>query len=208
MTSLYALLDRDSLHRLCIAIEEMALFCEKLSIPILQYRNKNGDIKEFEEDIAAIGRNFSGKIIVNDSIEAAHMADGLHLGQEDMEEISHDFAEAVKIVRKEFGTEFTLGLSTHNLEEIERANLLDIDYIGLGAYRESVTKDSVNVSGERLLDMARSSVHPVALIGGIRLDEHFGDSIAYKVVGSDLYRAFLADGDHPATLSVQKKEEK
>jgi len=39
-----------------------------------------------------------------------------------------------------------------------------------------------------LLELAKASKHPVALIGGIRMDDKFDEKIiAYQVVGSDLF---------------------
>jgi len=37
------------------------------------------------------------------------------------------------------------GVSTHNLDEIVQANALNIDYIGLGAYRPTNTKKEAQV---------------------------------------------------------------
>jgi len=80
-----------------------------------------------------------------------------------------------------------LGLSTHNLSEIEEANRLDLDYIGLGAYRLTKTKSEANVGGEALLEAAKYSRHPVGIIGGVQIDDEFEKPILYKVIGSDLY---------------------
>ncbi len=88
-----------------------------------------------------------------------------------------------------------IGLSTHNIKEIKKANPLDIDYIGLGAYRNTNTKESVTVSGEKLLKIAKKSKHPVAIIGGVKLEDNFKNSpqIEYKVIGSNLMEHFLSN---------------
>ena len=95
--------------------------------------------------------------------------------------------EAVEKVRRMIGRKL-LGLSTHNSEEIAEANSLDLDYIGLGAYRSTQTKSEANVGGKALLEAARHSRHPVGIIGGVRMDDVFEAPIVYKVIGSDLYR--------------------
>jgi thiamine-phosphate pyrophosphorylase len=62
---------------------------------------------------------------------------------------------------------------------------LDIDYIGLGAYRPTNTKNVTSIGGETLLEIAKLSTHPVAIIGGVRLDDNI-PNIKYKVIGSDI----------------------
>ena len=95
-------------------------------------------------------------------------------------------AEAVKQIRRKIGRK-VLGLSTHNKEEILEANTLNLDYIGLGAYRVTHTKTEANVGGKALIEAAKHSKHPVGMIGGVTLDDVFEESIRYKVIGSGLY---------------------
>jgi len=117
----------------------------------------------------------------------------LHLGQEDLSSINLDKKEAIKVIRDRVKDKI-LGLSTHNLEEIKEANTLNLDYIGLGAYRDTSTKKGAKVYGEELLEVAKNSKHKVALIGGVELKDDFTSypQIAYKVIGSDLIRAYLS----------------
>ena len=78
-------------------------------------------------------------------------------------------------------------VSTHNETEISEANTLEIDYIGLGACRSTGTKSDANVLGiERVSALASLSTHPVAAIGGVRLDDAI-PNITYHVIGSGLY---------------------
>jgi thiamine-phosphate pyrophosphorylase len=79
-----------------------------------------------------------------------------------------------------------IGLSTHNKEEIEAANLLDLDYIGLGAYRATNTKEDAAPLQEKLDALAALSRHPVAAIGGVRFDDEF-EHVAYRVISGALY---------------------
>ena len=87
-----------------------------------------------------------------------------------------------------------LGISTHNLEEILEANSLNLDYIGLGAYRDTKTKSDAKTKGTKLLKIARESKHKVALIGGVKIIDDFKThpQISYKVIASDLIKKFLA----------------
>ena len=108
------------------------------------------------------------------------------MGQEDIRKYSDDLIEAVKILRKKIGSKL-LGLSTHDKDEILEANTLDLDYIGLGAYRATNTKSEAHVGGTTLIEAASHSKHPVGMIGGVRLDDKFEEPIVYNVIGSGLY---------------------
>ena len=66
------------------------------------------------------------------------------------------------------------------------ANLLDLDYIGLGAYRATNTKEDAAPLQEQLDDLAALSKHPVAAIGGVRFDDMF-ENVSYRVISSALY---------------------
>lgn len=133
-----------------------------------------------------IREHYDGKLIINDSIELIDHADGLHIGQEDIRKYSDDLSESVSHIREKIGRKL-LGLSTHDKNEILEANDLDLDYIGLGAFRATDTKSEANVGGEGLLEAASYSKHPVGMIGGVRIDDVFEEPIIYKVISSGLY---------------------
>ncbi len=143
-------------------------------------------MEEKKEDLLLIRQYYDGKLIINDSIELITYTDGLHIGQDDIRSYSDDVVEAVKIIRQKIGTKL-LGLSTHNKKEIIEANSLDLDYIGLGAYRATSTKSEANVGGKTLIEASKYSKHPVGMIGGVRLDDEFESPVIYKVIGSGLY---------------------
>ncbi len=188
---IYALVDKETLNKkgvsLKILLQHISTFTH---IPILQYRNKLASLEEKKEDLEIIREYYEGKLIINDNIELIAYADGLHLGQEDLRKYSHDLQEAVSLVRQKIGTKI-LGLSTHDKAEILEANTLDLDYIGLGAYRATDTKSEANVGGKTLLEAAKHSKHPVGIIGGVRMDDSFEEPIVYKVIGSGLYKGVL-----------------
>lgn len=187
---IYALVDKETLVSKHVSLSDLLHHINTLpNVAMLQYRNKYGPLEEKKSDLLDIRKIYTGTLIINDSIELIDYADGLHLGQEDLHSYSHDPLEAVARIREKIGTK-VLGLSTHNTEEILQANKLDLNYIGLGAYRATSTKSEANVGGECLLDAAKSSTHPVAIIGGVRLDDSFEAPIVYKVIGSGLYDGF------------------
>ncbi|HQR74148.1 MAG TPA: thiamine phosphate synthase [Sulfurovum sp.] len=195
---IYALLDKETLLAKDVSLSDFLLHLKTIpNIVMLQYRNKNGSLEEKKSDLLDIRKIYTGKLIINDSIELIDYVDGLHIGQEDIRKYSHEPKVAVRLIREKIGSKL-LGLSTHNKEEIVEANELDLNYIGLGAYRATSTKSEANVGGENLLLAAKSSKHPVAIIGGVRMDDSFEAPIVYKVIGSGLYSTLTRNSDDRA----------
>lgn len=184
---IYALIDKETLKLKGVSLFSHLQHLKTFNnIPILQYRNKLGSLEEKKEDLLLINQHYDGQVIINDTIELIAYADGLHVGQEDIRMYSEDLKEAVEIIRQKIGKKL-LGLSTHDKDEILQANDLDLDYIGLGAYRATSTKSEANVGGKALIEAASYSKHPVGMIGGVRMDDKFEAPIIYKVIGSGLY---------------------
>ncbi|MBN2721195.1 MAG: thiamine phosphate synthase [Campylobacterales bacterium] len=183
---IYALIDKETLEKKSVSLADLLKNINNIKATILQYRNKVDSLEEIRSDLVFIRSHYQGKIIINDRIELIEYADGLHVGQEDLYEFSSDPQISIEKIREQIGHKL-LGLSTHNIDEILVANELDVDYIGLGAYRTTGTKADAQVYGDELLHAAKHSKHPVALIGGVRMDDIFDESITYKVVGSGLY---------------------
>lgn len=187
---IYALVDKETLISKGVSLPVLLQHIRSFNAPILQYRNKTGSAEEKKTDLFMIRKYYRGIVIINDNIELIRYADGLHLGQEDIRLYDEDLHLALKQIRRHIGNKI-LGLSTHNKAEILEANTLDLDYIGLGAYRPTDTKKEAKVSGEALLEVAKYSKHPVGIIGGVRLEDAFEEPIAYKVIGSDLYKGIF-----------------
>jgi thiamine-phosphate pyrophosphorylase len=99
--------------------------------------------------------------IVNDDVDLAIIldADGVHLGQED---IPIRFARP--LMKKKI-----IGVSTHSLEQVERAVEAGADYVGIGPVFETATKpDREPLIGLDLLSKARDTCPiPYVAIGGI-----------------------------------------
>ncbi len=182
---IYALIDSKLLQRYNLTPSIVGSYLQELKIPIAQYRDKEGADDEIALVLEQIKSRYHGKLIVNDRLRLIDFADGLHLGQEDLVAIDIEPKRAIAKIRQKIGSK-VLGLSTHNKEEIEEANSLELDYIGLGAYRSSTTKSNAQIGGESLIKIARLSRHPVAIIGGVRWEDHFEAPIRYKVLGSAL----------------------
>jgi len=182
---IYALIDSKLLQHYNLTPSIIGSYLQELKIPIAQFRDKDSADDKIALVLKQIKSTYHGKLIINDRLKLIDLADGLHLGQEDLAAIDPDPKRAIARVRQKIGSK-VLGLSTHNKEEIEEANSLELDYIGLGAYRSSTTKSNAQIGGEMLIKIARLSRHPVAIIGGVRWEDHFKAPIRYKVLGSAL----------------------
>lgn len=182
---LYALCDADMLRQNGVELLAFADRAKTLGAEILQYRNKNGDIAAIKVDLIALRQVWEGFLLINDHYELVPFCDGVHIGQEDLYAIDPDPLRALKILKMAVGEDKIIGLSTHNSEEIEIANTLDLNYIGLGAYRATSTKSEAKVLGDELDLIASASKHPVAAIGGVKLEDTF-QHVTYHVIGSGL----------------------
>ena len=105
------------------------------------------------------------QFLVNDRVDLALAvgADGVHLGQDDL---------PVEVARRLLGPNAILGLSTHNREQFERAQELDLDYVAVGPIFPTTSKTSEHpaVGTKQLAQFTAVSRFPVVAIGGITLD--------------------------------------
>lgn len=183
---LYALCDQGLLDANNISLEEFVENAKNSSAEIIQYRNKNADVAFIKQQLIKIRKIFDGFLIVNDSYELIEFCDGVHLGQEDLKLIDSDIYKAIEILRSVVSKDKIIGISTHNEEEVIQANKLDLNYIGLGAYRATNTKkDITSILGDKLDEIASKSKHLVAAIGGIKKSDKF-NHVTYHVIGNGL----------------------
>ncbi|MBO0910419.1 MAG: thiamine phosphate synthase [Acidobacteria bacterium] len=131
---------------------------------IVQYRNKSDDPRSMLADARELRRRIGARasLIMNDRADLCVAADfdGVHLGQDDLSPES---------ARKILGRGRILGISTHNPEQVKRADETSADYIAIGPVFETSTKASpdpvVGLSGVR---RARElTAKPLVAIGGI-----------------------------------------
>lgn len=136
---------------------------------ILQLRGKSIDPDEFLRiSIKAMtiknNRYPNAIIMINDSVLIAKeaKADGVHLGQEDTNP---------EIARNVLGKRATIGLSTHNLEQIRQAPVEHLNYLALGPIFHSKTKAGhAPAVGLGMLREAKAlTALPIIAIGGIHL---------------------------------------
>ena len=134
---------------------------------IVQLREKHLDedafLKEAERFVALCRRK--GAIsIINDNVEIAAQtgADGVHVGQEDLE---------AGRVRALLGPDKIIGVSAHNVEEALAAQAAGADYLGTGAAFVTGTKtDAKPISRETIRAVTAAVDIPVVAIGGITRD--------------------------------------
>ncbi len=193
--ALYALLDFDTLQKYNISIKDFCKTSKGLKAKILQYRDKNSGFEEKLKRIKEIRKYWEKTLIINDTLELLPYADGIHIGQEDLENLCKQYNltpyELIdKLKKGQLNTQNStlttkiVGLSTHNKEEIIKANKLPLNYIGLGAYRPTVTKETSNILGKKIIELIKYSYHPVAIIGGVKIYDKI--PAKFKVVGSDI----------------------
>ncbi len=182
---LYALCDQNLLNAHNITLHEYLKHISKYKIKILQYRNKASNINYIKQQLKIIRKTYNGCLIINDYVELVPFCDGLHLGQEDLYKINSNAIKAISWLRQTLGYKKIIGLSTHNKQEVISSNSLTIDYIGLGAYRNTNTKEIDNILGDMIDEIAAISKHKVAAIGGVRLNDRF-QNITYLVLGRGL----------------------
>ena len=137
----------------------------------IQLRLKNIAYDEYKTvalEVQAVCRRHSASFIINDTVNLAldiH-ADGVHIGKEDMPPAN---------ARKILGENFIIGCTANTLEDIIQLSAQTVDYIGLGPYRFTNTKERLSpvlgVEGYRSiftgLHNRTVNIPPVIAIGGI-----------------------------------------
>lgn len=160
---LYLVTDRPlSLGR---PLEEIVEGAVEGGVTIVQLREKEAPTGEFvalAKRLKAVLAPLGIPLIINDRVDVALAsdADGVHIGQSDM-----PYEDA----RRLLGPGKIIGLSVENLEDLERANALDVDYVGISPVYGTPTKtDTAEPFGlEGLRKAVELSVHPTVAIGGM-----------------------------------------
>ena len=182
---LYVLCDYETLLKKNLTLEYFVNLCKKHDVKFVQYRDEVSPIEDQKSNLIYLKSQLNIPIIINDKIELIHYADGLHLGQEDFLKIHKDKKIAIKLIRLKIKDKL-LGLSTHNEMEILEANDLDLNMIGLGAYKNTSTKDIDDILGSKISYLAKISKYPVCAIGGVQINDNI-PNIRFNVVGSGFF---------------------
>lgn len=159
---LYAVTDRYWLgnHTLTQDVEAAL----KGGATMIQLREKtlcDADFLAEAKVIKALCAQYNVPFIINDNVAIARAcdADGIHVGQRDME---------ADDVRALIGSTKLLGVSAQTVEQALLAQSMGADYLGVGAVYTTGTKaDADNVSMDTLTDICAAVDIPVVAIGGI-----------------------------------------
>jgi thiamine-phosphate pyrophosphorylase len=131
---------------------------------IVQYREKCKSTKDMIKEAKKLKKICNDKafFLINDRIDVALAvdADGVHIGQDDMD---------IKSVRRILGNDKIIGLTVHNLEEALEAKKLGLDYIGVAPiFQTDTKKDTLKPCGVELIKKIREKVElPIVAVGGI-----------------------------------------
>jgi thiamine-phosphate pyrophosphorylase len=184
---LYVILDSALLTR---PAPEVARELAQAGVRLMQYRNKAAPARELLDDsreLVLVLRPSGVSLIVNDRADVAALAgaEGVHVGQDDLE---------VEQARHIVGVSRWVGVSTHNIEQFQRATATSADYIAVGPVFSTSSKANPDpVVGTELIRQVRALTDkPIVAIGGITLERAASvisagaDSVA---VISDILRA-------------------
>jgi len=162
MMRLYAVTDRSWLcGRTILEQVEQAL---NGGITLVQLREKEMDEAAFLQEAVEMTRlchRYGVPLLINDNVEIARRsgADGVHVGQDDME------AAAVRSI---LGSEMIVGVTAKTVEQALRAQDAGADYLGSGAVFGSATKlNAKPMSRDVLKSICNAVSIPVVAIGGI-----------------------------------------
>jgi thiamine-phosphate pyrophosphorylase len=159
------------LHYITTSPEAAALACQG-GVRWVQLRVKNVPYptwKQLALDTQQVCRQYGATLLINDNPQLALEigADGVHLGKQDMNP-----AEA----RNLLGPDFTIGGTANTFADIEQLVLAKVDYIGLGPFRFTTTKEKLSpilglMGYANIFEQYRAAgfTTPVIGIGGVGL---------------------------------------
>ncbi|MBX4934935.1 thiamine phosphate synthase [Rhizobium bangladeshense] len=191
--SLYLVLDSD----LCAAIGmiETARLAVAGGATMVQLRDKHAGTPRMIETGRALKQALAGTgalLIVNDDVEAAVAigADGLHIGQEDMD---------ARTARTMIGPDMILGLS---VETAPLASAVDpglVDYTGVGPVFATPTKADHKqpIGFDGLARLVKASPVPSVAIGGLKAS-HVAEVFAAGARGLAVVSAIAGTPDPEA----------
>ncbi|MBR1773454.1 MAG: thiamine phosphate synthase [Eubacterium sp.] len=136
-------------------------------VTFLQLREKDLDDENFLKEaieLKELCKEYKVPFVINDNVDIAIKmdADGVHVGQSDME---------AGDVRAKLGPDKIIGVSAQTVEQAILAEKRGADYLGVGAVFPTGSKDDADeISHETLKAICEAVSIPVVAIGGITLD--------------------------------------
>ena len=145
-------------------IEEVVEKAIRGGVTMVQLREKELDKNRFLQEAIALRtlcHRYGILLLINDDVEICRLADadGVHIGQEDME---------IHRARAILGDDKIIGVTVHNVIEAVHAQQAGADYLGAGAAFGSATKkDAHPISRADYCNITANVQIPVIAIGGI-----------------------------------------
>lgn len=130
----------------------------------VQYREKDLPYEQAIEEaklLKAVCDKYGVPFVINDDVNMAVAidADGVHVGQEDME---------AGEVRAKLGPDKIIGVTAKTVEQAVTAEQSGADYLGVGAVFQSGAKsEAMRITHETLRDICAAVEIPVVAIGGV-----------------------------------------
>ena len=184
---LYAVTDRHWLNGR--SLNEVVKESLDGGVTFVQLREKELDDETFlkeAKELQSLCGEYHVPFVINDNVDIAMKinADGVHVGQSDME---------AGDVRSKLGPGKIIGVSAATVEQAVLAEKRGADYLGVGAVFPTGSKDdAVDVSHETLREICEAVSIPVIAIGGIskkNIHELSGSGICGVAVISAIYAA-------------------
>ena len=168
---------------------------------MIQLREKEMTEEAFiaeAQSIKELCGRYGVPFIINDStaVAVAVDADGVHVGQSDME---------AGDVRRRLGKNKIIGVSAQTVEQALLAEKQGADYLGVGAvFHTGTKKDASDVSFQTLKAICGAVQIPVVAIGGITADnmKHLAGS---GICGVAVVSAIFAEADIEAAARKLKR---
>ncbi|GEO83683.1 MULTISPECIES: thiamine phosphate synthase [Alphaproteobacteria] len=195
--SLYLVLD----PALCrpLGMVETARLAVAGGVTMVQLRDKGASPAQMIETGRALKAALADSgvsLIVNDDVEAAVAigADGLHVGQDDME---------VQTARQLIGPDMILGLSVETEALAARVDPAMVDYVGAGPVFTTATKPGHKppIGMDGLARLIAATSLPAVAIGGLKV-EHVATSLAAGAAGLAVVSAICGQPD-PRTAALK-----
>ena len=162
MLRLYAVTDRSWVGTQALYEQvEQALRGGATCVQLREKELNDTDFLAEAKELKILCARYGVPLIINDNVELALKvdADGVHVGQEDMN---------AQDVRGLIGPGKILGVTAKTIEQAQKAQLNGADYLGSGAVFGSTTKPNARPMTKELLhSICQSVTIPVVAIGGI-----------------------------------------
>ncbi|MBQ1681430.1 MAG: thiamine phosphate synthase [Agathobacter sp.] len=139
----------------------------KGGVTAVQLREKHLSEEEYIKEACEMKKlcaKYGVPLFINDNVKVALAchADGIHVGQNDMDP---------EEVRALVGDDMMIGVSAHSVEEAQEAVRKGADCLGVGAAFATSTKSDAKVLPPDMLQAISKSVDvPIVAIGGINRD--------------------------------------